>query len=83
MSAKLTLTVNESVVAGAKQYARENHVSLSKMVEFYFRSLSTAAAPRVDKLPPITRELTGIAEHRTNKRDKVLLAEALIKRHLT
>jgi len=48
---KLTLSVNPSIVARAKRYARQNGTSLSKMVEAYLASISApslapeAAAP--------------------------------------
>ena len=39
MSAKLTLLIDEAVVADAKAYARESGKSLSKIIEGYLRGL--------------------------------------------
>ncbi len=82
MTTKLTLTLDDRVIDRAKVYARRNRVSLSKMVEFYFKSVSDDASSARGRIPPITRELTGIAEFKTNKSDRQLLTEALTKRHM-
>ena len=81
MTTKLTLTLDRSVIRNTKRYARKNRMSLSKMVEFYFKSITTDFGPAIDKIPPITSELTGIAELHTDKSNKELLVEALTRRH--
>jgi hypothetical protein len=55
---KLTLSVDPAVVSRAKRYAKQNGISLSKMVETYLASVS--APPPVQELPPILRSLRGI-----------------------
>ena len=39
MSVKLTLSIDENVVAEAKDYAKESGKSLSKLIEGYLRGL--------------------------------------------
>jgi len=71
MTKKLTLTLNNRVIEAAKVYAKKNNMSLSGIVELYFKTLS-----------PITKELSGIAKFATTKSDKELLEEALTKRFI-
>jgi antitoxin component of RelBE/YafQ-DinJ toxin-antitoxin module len=54
---KLTLSVDKSVVARAKRYAKQRGVSVSKMVETY---LATVIEPaKTNDLPPILRSVRG------------------------
>jgi hypothetical protein len=55
---KLTLSVDPAVVSRAKRYAKQNGLSLSKMVEVYLASVSDP--PPAQDLPPILRSLRGI-----------------------
>jgi predicted nucleic acid-binding protein len=80
MATKLTLTLDKEVIEAAKEYARKNNISLSGIVELYFKALSSGA--RDHKIGPITKELSGIASFYTNKSDKELLKEALNKKFL-
>jgi len=54
---KLTLSVDKSVVARAKRYAKQQGVSVSAMVEAYLVSVSEP--PETKDLPPIVRSLRG------------------------
>jgi len=78
MVKKLTLTLDSKVIEAAKIYAKKNNMSLSGIVGLYFKSLSTG----IDngKVPPITKELSGIAKFDSKKSDRQLLKEALNKR---
>ena len=40
MNTKLTLNLNKSVIENAKDYAKENSISLSKLIENYLNSLT-------------------------------------------
>lgn len=40
MSAKLTLSLDEAIIAQAKVYAKANKVSLSRLIESYLASLT-------------------------------------------
>ncbi|MCG9480115.1 MAG: DUF6364 family protein [Actinomycetia bacterium] len=80
MATKLTLTMDKEIIEAAKEYAKKNNISLSGIVELYFKALSSGTQ---DFNPgPITRELSGIARITTKKSDKQLLKEALNKRFL-
>jgi hypothetical protein len=56
--AKLTLSVNDAVVAKAKRYAKQHGVSVSEMVEAYLAAVSEP--PATKDLPPILRSVRGI-----------------------
>lgn len=58
--AKLTLSIDDSVIAAAKRYAKENDTSVSRMVENYLRLW--AQKPERDQPGPITASLIGIAK---------------------
>ena len=80
MATKLTLTMDKETIEAAKEYAKENNISLSGIVELYFKTLSSGTHDF--KIGPITRELSGIASLNTKKSDRKLLEEALNKRFL-
>ena len=79
MATKLTLTLDNKIIKTAKAYAKKNNMSLSGIVELYFKALSSG---NNDKISPITKELSGIARFTTTKSDKELLKEALAKRFI-
>jgi hypothetical protein len=54
---KLTLSIDGRVVAGAKRYAREHGVSVSKLVQNYLNALSNPHSPEDE--PPVLRRLRG------------------------
>jgi hypothetical protein len=70
---KLTLSVDPSVVARAKRYAKQNGMSLSRMVETYLASIS--APPAAKKMPPVLRSLRGILKRADPEDYKKHLAE--------
>jgi hypothetical protein len=70
---KLTLSVDPSVVARAKRYAKQNGISLSRMVETYLASIS--APPAAKKMPPVLRSLRGILNRADPEDYKKHLAE--------
>ena len=78
MIKKLTLTLDKEVIETAKVYAKKNNMSLSGIIELYFKTLSSGI--NNNKISPITKELSGIAKFATTKSDKELLEETLTKR---
>jgi len=83
MLSKLTLSVDNMVIAGAKAYAEQNGQSLSQIVESYLNSITSIDTTSSNKLPPITKSLLGIAKSKiTIRNDKEALLNALSEKHL-
>ncbi|MEX0846068.1 MAG: DUF6364 family protein [Balneolaceae bacterium] len=72
MGQKLTLSIDKDIIKNAKEYAKEEGTSVSKLVENYLRMIvqdeSVAANEpittyhTVDELSPIIKSLTGIID---------------------
>ncbi len=58
MNAKLTLKLEDEAIGLAKEYAERHHLSLSKLVEAFFKSLHSASKPK--RKTPLVEELSGI-----------------------
>jgi len=82
VSTKLTLTLDNEIILTAKQYARKNGISLSKMVEHYFKGITKDISWDNNSIPPITKELSGFAKMSTSKSDKELLVASLESKYL-
>jgi hypothetical protein len=59
METKLTLKMDESVIFSAKKYAEQNHRSLSRLVETYFKNL-TEKSSRKRNFSPLIESLIGV-----------------------
>jgi hypothetical protein len=81
MTSKLTLALNGAVVRKAKHYARQRNLSLSRLVESFFSSLTAETKSKSTSLPPITASLVGMIKA-GNIREKDVLQDALIKKYL-
>ena len=59
MNTKLTLHLNQSIIEGAKYYAKEHKMSLSKLIENYLHSIIRPLL--ADKMTsPLVESLTGV-----------------------
>jgi len=67
MNTKLTLNLNKTIIEGAKDYAKENSVSLSKLIENYLNSL-TKKDSKNSNVSPLVESLTGIIPSQTYKK---------------
>jgi len=59
MDSKLTLKLNESVIERAKQYAKENNISLSRMIENYLQAVTIRQNSKIT-VSPLVESLTGV-----------------------
>ncbi|MDR0792720.1 MAG: DUF6364 family protein [Chitinophagaceae bacterium] len=59
MNTKLTLNLNKHIIESAKDYAKSNKVSLSKMIENYLSSLIKKDKKEIE-VSPLVESLTGI-----------------------
>ncbi|MEM9921950.1 MAG: DUF6364 family protein [Bacteroidota bacterium] len=61
MDKKLTLSLNAQVIENAKIYARENEISLSKLIEGYLRSVTKQNTREVE-ITPLVQSLIGVVD---------------------
>jgi len=62
MNAKLTLKLDKDTIERTKRYAKRNHVSLSALVEMFFRVLLERQKDAPREISALVRELTGIID---------------------
>lgn len=60
MEAKLTLKLDKGVIEKAKEYAKKKNISLSGMVERYFKAVVEKKQDKEKKYSPLVEELSGI-----------------------
>lgn len=61
MDTKLTLKLNERVIKLAKEYAKENNISISRMVENYLQAITSKKNKHIE-ISPLVKSLTGVIE---------------------
>ena len=71
MNTKLTLRLNDTVIRKAKKTASSKGVSLSRMVEDYFKAVADQAAQEVRE-SPVLYEVAGVL---SGKQDAAQLRE--------
>ena len=64
MDKKLTLSLNERVIAKAKDYAKGNNISLSRMIENYLSALveESTAMTEETAFTPLVNRLIGVVD---------------------
>lgn len=78
MKTKLTLTIEKEVIEIAKEYAKEKGLSLSEMVENYFKLITVNRRKiKPKQISPRVRKLRGIINTSENFDDKQILTEEL------
>ncbi|MCP3930022.1 MAG: hypothetical protein GY705_13090 [Bacteroidetes bacterium] len=81
---KLTLSINQTIIDEAKEYAKSNGKSLSKIVEEYLKSLSKPHKTEKRKSPSrIVMELKGSVKMPSEFISyKEILEDALLEKYL-
>ena len=59
MTTKLTLTLDDNVILGAKRYAKAKGRSVSELVESYFKSITEVDENQLDEFTPLVKSLMG------------------------
>jgi leucyl-tRNA synthetase len=80
MNTKLTIKLNERVIEKAKDYAKQNGTSLSKLVEHYFDSIANESMVE-EEITPLVKSLTGIVPHISEKEEKEAYTKYLIEKY--
>lgn len=68
MNTKLTLSLNKNIIEEAKSYAKENQISLSKLIENYLNSLVKTSQKETTRISPLVESLTGVISSDTDER---------------
>ena len=73
MEAKLTLSLDNSIISKAKEYAKLNGLSLSRMVENYFSNLTNnnKINHSNEGKTPITDSLIGVVKYENISTDSL------------
>lgn len=82
MDAKLTLTIDKSLIEQAKQYARTRGRSLSDIVENYFKMISKDIQADSNELTSTVKSLKGSFHAPADFDYKESLQEQIMKKHL-
>lgn len=83
MNTKLTLSIEEGVIEGAKEYAKKQGRSLSNIVEEYLKSVAKPKKKiKKSALHPMVEELCGSVKIPKGKSYDEILEEARIEKYL-
>lgn len=69
MNTKLTLNIDKYIIENAKDYAKRNKISLSKLIESYLNSL-THNKKKKRHISPLVESLTGVIPKNSDINDK-------------
>lgn len=81
MYTKLTLSLDKEIIEAAKKYAKENKVSISKLVENHLKSLALPSSSQENEITPIVKELSGIISPDALSNIKNHYADYLIEKY--
>lgn len=59
MDKKLTLSLDKTIIESAKEYAKANNISLSKLIESYLKTL-TKRKKNPSDITPLVKSLSGV-----------------------
>ena len=63
MNAKLTLSLDRDIIEQAKEFARSQHKSLSKLIEGYLRQ-AACSGDASKQVTPLVAKLSGVIDAR-------------------
>jgi len=71
MDAKVTLSFDKAIIEKAKTYAEQNHISLSRLIEYLLRKVTDKTYASLDDIP-ISDWVSEVAEGKAEykRRDK-------------
>ncbi len=80
MTKKLTITVEENIIALAKTYAEKNGLSLSEIIQEYLTFLTTKIELKDSELTPKVKKLLGSVKF-TGRDYKSSLSKAITQKY--
>ncbi len=73
MDSKITLSFNQTVIEQAKQYAEANNISLSRLIEFLLKKVTSGGYNSLEEFPIsdwVNQLAEGQAEYKTANRSR-------------
>ena len=73
MDSKITLSFDEDVIKKAKKYAADNNISVSRLVEFLLKKITTKKYYSLEDFPVadwVSQVAEGEAEYQTKKKTR-------------
>ena len=67
MDTKLTLKLDSSIIEMAKLYAKDNNISLSRLIENYLQAITIKNKKKI-QISPLVESLTGVIKSKGNSR---------------
>lgn len=61
MDKKLTLSLNKDVIERAKKYAKDNNISLSRLIENYLQAIAENKTKEIE-ITPLVESLSGVID---------------------
>ncbi|WP_179008380.1 DUF6364 family protein [Winogradskyella forsetii] len=80
MDKKLTLSLDKTIIESAKDYAKSNNISLSKLIESYLSSL-TKRKSNAAEITPLVESLSGVISLDKDFDEKDAYADYLIEKY--
>ena len=80
MDKKLTLSLDENTIDSAKNYAKSNNVSLSKLIESYLKTLTNQTKKQTN-ITPLVESLSGVISLEDSFNSKDAYSEYLIEKY--
>ena len=83
MNSKLTLSIEKSVIAKAKDYAKQSGRSLSELIQSYLERLVLSSDESELHVPDEFKGLFGVLDLPTDLDDKAALRQMVFEKHST
>ena len=81
MITKLTLTMEDSIINRAKQYAKKSGRSLSDIIEAYLDGLTKKENPQEKEMNDDLKKLFGVTKIPTTLNHKTEMRKIMAKKH--
>lgn len=81
METKLTLKLKKNIIDRAKKYARDQEISLSKLIENYLNAI-TASSDKKKDISPLVKSISGVIKLQDDFDHKEIYHKSLDEKYL-
>jgi hypothetical protein len=81
METKLTLKLKKNIIDRAKKYARDQEISLSKLIENYLNAI-TAPSDKKKDISPLVKSISGVIKLQDDFDHKEIYHKSLEENYL-